>query len=140
MRPLRVYLAGSFADRDRVTAITETLADLGFEMTNSWQHEHAGESPHTCAVRDLEGIDRADALMVLADTPTTTGGYWVEIGYAIRKQMPIIVVTQEARNVFLHLPGVKVVKSPSEAWWKLRQIYNDPGWRARQPVINHGIA
>lgn len=139
MRPLRVYVAGSFSDRKRIETITTELTSLGFEPTNTWQREN-GESLLECAQRDLRGIDRADVMLVMADRPSTTGGYWVEIGYALGTGMPIIVVTPPYSNVFLSLPEVRTTLHLSQAFSMLRAIRKNPGWQARVIVIDKGIA
>ena len=49
---------------------------------------------------DLEDIDRAHSVLFVPDDYNSSGGMWVELGYAIAKNKVIIWYGQQVANVF----------------------------------------
>lgn len=115
-----LYLGGRY---DRRLWLLQNVVPLlhaaGHEVTSRWvlldgtnnvlgEDELAldlsvGEVPGT---ECLEDIKRADAVVILTDAPSSTGGYHVELGYALGLNKPIEVVGP-ALNVFHSLPTLK---------------------------------
>lgn len=98
---MRVYVAGSSLQLDRVTAAMNAIEERGHEVTHDWCAEvravgHANP-PEAClfdqlkwARDDLAGVSDADVFWLLM--PTEGGfGAAVELGYAIAKGVTIIV-------------------------------------------------
>ena len=105
-----IYLAGPYSARKRLRDRMQWLLARGVLVTASWVHGlHEGVEPRTCAMHDLDEIDAALGVLVdLTDETSTTGGLWVELGYAIAAGAEIMVLgTAGDANVFAHHPRVK---------------------------------
>ena len=100
---MRVYLAASFSQKERIKLLTAQLQELGLVCTNEWQDEPKSapvESWPDFANRDRASVDRADILIVLTDRQSTTGGYHWETGYAYGRGKIILIVGK--RENFFH--------------------------------------
>lgn len=115
-----VYLGARFDRRAWLLEhVVGPLHAAGHEVTSRWilydcgdsvlgaeelaQDLAAGEIPGT---ECLEDIKRAEAVVILTDAPSSTGGYHVELGYALGLNKSIEVVGP-ALNVFHSLPTFK---------------------------------
>ncbi len=102
----KFYLAAGFNDQDKVKEYVEKIEAIGFQCTNSWQDQEAeGLTDDTdfniaCADSDCKEIDQADIIVILADTVSTTGGYFYEHGYANGKGKMIFIIGK-ALNIFM---------------------------------------
>ena len=126
----RVYVASKFENTDAVRALQTQLREWGYEITHDWTHEDLAAAQDVdlalrCAIADVEGVETADALVLIMH-PNMKGA-WVEFGIAVALFIPIIVVGRSPRFecIFERLPGVFHVDSPSEVLGVLEQI-NDP--------------
>lgn len=109
---LRVYVAGSSAEPQRVRAAMDAARGAGCELTEDWlaAMEEAGtaneglthEQRRRYALADLRGLEAADVLWVLAPE-THSIGVWVELGYAL------------AGRAWGAMPGGIVVSGPASA-------------------------
>jgi hypothetical protein len=114
-----VYVAARFDTRERLLReVVEPLHLAGHEVTSRWLSADsdtpvlnaddlaanltAGVVPGT---ECLDDIKRADVVAVFTDAPSTTGGYHVELGYALGLGKPIQVVGP-VLNVFHTLPSI----------------------------------
>jgi hypothetical protein len=114
-----VYVAGRFDAREQL--LQEVVGPLhlaGHEVTSRWLFAHsnapvldaanlaanltAGVVPGT---ECLDDIKQADAVAVFTDAPSSTGGYHVELGYALGLGKPIQVVGP-VLNLFQTLPSI----------------------------------
>lgn len=114
-----VYLAARFSRQAEMRDYAAELARHGITVTSRWITGAHGESAETdlpydvlarCAVDDLGDIAGADAVVLFTDSPSTRGGMWVELGYAIGCGIPVIVCGPPA-NIFCRLPEVVRVSS-----------------------------
>lgn len=90
---MKLYIAGASREPERVRAAMEAAKALGHEITVDWLREieqagAANEGLTTAqrvyyANRDLEGVDEADLVWLLAPAGTGSAGAWVELGYAL---------------------------------------------------------
>ncbi len=88
-----VYIAGASAEPQRVRRWMDRVVDDGHELAWDWLKtvERAGsaneglgeELRHSASKDDLEAIERADVLWLLAPEAPSCGA-WAEVGYAIR--------------------------------------------------------
>jgi nucleoside 2-deoxyribosyltransferase len=112
---VRVYIAGSFT---RAKELRAEALRCGLAVTSSWLWEeeeqltkHDDEVPdwqkRARAHDDLVDIDRADAVVVFTDVPSTTGGYHVEVGYALGRDIPVVLVG----------PRLNVFHYDQRVWW-----------------------
>ena len=113
------YLASQYARRDELRVYAQLLTDAGHTVTSRWLldtnsltvcvKDLAEDDLSFMAVRDIEDIDKAEALVAFSEAPevaTKRGARHVEFGYAIAKKMSIFVVGPR-ENVFHFLPVVK---------------------------------
>lgn len=119
---MRVYLASAYPTRERIAAYAEELTRIGFTVTARWLEEKHDINPGTTgaatalpdrqvqqhALDDLTDINRSDILVLFTESATGErggGGRHVETGYALARNVPVIVVG-EPETVFHRLPQV----------------------------------
>ena len=109
---MKVYIAALYSTNDNAAAeAVRQLVEAGHESTAQWIN--GAEETRTqaeAAVMDLEDVDRADALILLAlpiGTLYKGGGRHFEMGYAVARGKKVIVVG-DYETVFCHLPKVLV--------------------------------
>lgn len=115
-----VYLGARYDRREWLLEhVVAPLTAAGHKVTSRWilfegagsvlgaeellQDVTIGEIPGT---ECLEDIKQAEVVVILTDTPSSTGGYHVELGYALGLNKPIELVGP-ALNVFHSLPSFK---------------------------------
>lgn len=114
-----IYIAATFARRVVLRhSVVAPLQAKGYEVTSRWIFEGdgpvlgqddlivdptLGEVPGTECLADVK---RADMVAVLTDIPSSTGGYHVELGYALALGKSIAIVGPPL-NVFHTLPTLK---------------------------------
>ena len=99
---MKFYLAGSFSSQSMLLAIMYLLQAMGHEVTSHWLIQTGNAPNPTRAKMDLSDIDVADAVIVFTSIPSTTGGLWVELGYALGIGKPVYLCGPRS-NVFAHL-------------------------------------
>jgi hypothetical protein len=96
------------------------LVDAGFNVTSSWLRKDFSDRPaeiiwrqfaeyeaRWCAT-DLADLRRSDTLVVLADEPSSFGGYHVELGFFLGAgRENIVVVGGDRPNVFFYADAVR---------------------------------
>ena len=107
---MKIYLAGRFVNKELLKAKRSDLEKLGHFITSRWL-DGQPYSKQDNALMDLEDIDKADAIVLYADTVPQPerpyGGMFVEFGYGFAKKKKIFVVHPElTRCIFIHLPEV----------------------------------
>lgn len=118
---MRFYIASHIGERRKTREIQSRLRSLGHEITVDWTSfpgvpsDERNERPDDVAdiaVRDLEGILRADIFILLAGVPEGRAKY-AELGAAIMSSVqigkPYIYVLGEdpVHSVFFFHPTVK---------------------------------
>jgi nucleoside 2-deoxyribosyltransferase len=132
---LRAYLAAPYAARPQIREYAEDLMHLGIDVVASWlDEEHeinagtTGSAPGLDpaevarhAATDLDDIERCDVLVLftaralgLDPADVHSGGRHVETGYALAKDIPVIVVG-EPENVFHRLDHI-LHELPAGMW------------------------
>lgn len=130
---MKVYIAAPWEEKTKAASDAKFyLESEGFEVTSSWitRKEDKGNTLGAYktdeltkeAVKDLEDIDRADAILLLNTQKRgqETSGKQVEFGYSIAHGKRLVVVG-ESSNVFHLLPGVVRATNLREAVDALRQ-------------------
>lgn len=93
---MRIYVAGSGSEVERVRRVMNALRAAGHEISYDWtiDVEAAGAAGHTsdatvedehanaCADRDHAGVESADVFLLLRNPNRTTFGAAYETGYA----------------------------------------------------------
>ena len=108
---MRIYLAASFAEKDRMREIARLLREKGHAVSSTW---HDLELPAGMRQADIEAdpvtathhgrqdlseVRAAEALVLFTEAPTTTGGKHVEHGYALGLGKRLVIVGSP-ENVF----------------------------------------
>ena len=106
-----VYVAAPFEQRAFAALLASNLRrDANLEVTSRWLFEESNLDAEW-AQKDLDDIDRADALVALnAESWKTsgTGGRHVELGYALAREKTIVLVGVRS-NIFHYHPSVLLV-------------------------------
>lgn len=119
---MRIYICARSEDLEVGRVYRDKLQANGHVVTSRWLNGLVGlgavpapgkasDDLQNAANMDLEDIDKADC--VLAINPKSahrsgTGGRHVEVGYALARSVPVVLVG-ERENVFHHLQGVREV-------------------------------
>lgn len=107
---MRVYVASKFENTLAVQVMHQVLREAGHEITHDWTVEDlAAENDVNlaleCAIDDVEGVENADAVVLLMH-PNMKGA-WVEVGIALARFIPIIIVGgPRFECIFERLPSV----------------------------------
>ncbi len=92
--------------RKELAKKAQRLEDEGIQVTSRWLSSHGDDLPLVQAAKeDLEDIRKADGLLLFTQDKKhgyTTGGRFVELGYAYAKKKTIVIVGPR-ENVFCHL-------------------------------------
>lgn len=120
---MRVYLAGAWSRREEIRVLRDELNALGIAVTSRWLDEHPAPTNgkekflRETALYDLADIRDSDVLVRVSDdlsapyvaSHLATGARMVEMGYALGRGIPVVVVGG-VQNVFDRLPNVVHVK------------------------------
>ena len=92
-----IYIAGSWGTRIQLRGHAERLKQAGHVITADWlwavEPEGAwSDGGFKIAKRDLTAIDSSSLVLVSLTAPSTTGGYHVEMGYALGKYQQVWTV------------------------------------------------
>jgi hypothetical protein len=132
---MKIYLAASWPQRERMRTITTQLGALGHIVTSNWirSDDPLGMGPADIArdpgkavlgcKRDLIDIADADLVAVFTDVPSSTGGFHVEYGYALALPRAIDIIGPKP-NVFYAIGSDYIRHFPSTVLW-LDQLHAD---------------
>ncbi len=112
MKPIKVYVAGASKERhERAVPIINALLKKGIVITYDWTLDMKDFGPEYSdeyltakqriqyARADLDAVLRADYILFL--TPENgSAGAWVEYGYAIASDIPVIVTGKWHKSIF----------------------------------------
>lgn len=102
---MKIYLAGRYSDRVKLLGIAKTLEGQGrnINATPIWlTGENGGTWPIECAANDMNDLFASDLLLFFSESTGRNGGSLVELGMAIAKGIPVVVVGRYT-NVFTRL-------------------------------------
>lgn len=107
----RIYIAASFAARERLRPVRDRLFAMGYDVTSSWLDEVAqpeGMDKDTfdrkLAIKDLVEAGSADILIQDTLTESTTGGSHTEWGIGLaRFQRQRLYIVGPRKSVFHQL-------------------------------------
>lgn len=105
---MRIYVSGTYTDQKRLREEAAKLHTLGHQITGTWLHEVqkptvlSEEEWFRClAVKDLAEVAAAEAIICDLDGTSSSGGRYVEWGYALgRYNMLKIIVGEKRWGVF----------------------------------------
>ena len=109
------YLAAGYSGRQHHARLGRLIEEeTSAVCTSGWlDGRHDGETALASAAEDLYDVQRAEAL-VLVHGPSTRGGKWVELGLALARSKPVVMLVERRRGkiygppppVFAWLSGV----------------------------------
>ena len=105
---MKVYISGSYSEQRRLREAADRLHKLGHQITGTWLNEvikpdHLTENQwyKSLALKDLAEVAAADAIILDLDGVTTSGGRYVEWGFALgRFNMLKVIVGGSHYGVF----------------------------------------
>lgn len=105
---IKIYVSGSYTEQARLRARASTLTKQGYFVTSTWlnevhrpDHLSQEEWEYALALKDLVDLAQADCIICDLDGTSTTGGRYVEWGFAIgRFNMLKLVVNSGPPTVF----------------------------------------
>lgn len=109
---MKIYIAASFDDRERIALVAERLSRQGHQITSTWIFQevaNANDNPEKAPIfawRDMTEVEAADVLIIDTTLPSTGGGRHVELGLAIAWKKKIYLVGHR-ENIFYHHPLVR---------------------------------
>lgn len=139
----KIYLAASYIEKARMKGVRDFLVEQGYVVTSRWidspdtglDSDMIAGQPEQAAARaqhDLSDLLISDIIVVFTQTPSTTGGYHVELGLAMGLQKRIAIVGPRM-NIFHTFPWcqwhpsftdfaqfVRSINAASEAWSEAR--------------------
>ena len=112
---MRIYVSGSFSEQERLRKEAHELLQAGHHITSTWLNEVKkppvltdDEWNRCLAVKDLAEVAAADCIICDLDANSTTGGRYVEFGFALgRYNMLKLVVGKDTHGVFNALADYK---------------------------------
>lgn len=117
---MKIFLAGSYSAKDELKVIRAALEDQGHEVTSTWLDEPANTdtsafSMKLYALNDIFDLERADLVAIMALWPSTTGGWYTELGIALARGIETYVVGNVGTTgVYVALPSIKRLATAEE--------------------------
>lgn len=127
---MKIYVAGAWCDRPRIREFMRRVRENGHIITLDWTRfeeppdvQWPGNIGHRfyrhCALADLHAVASAD-LLVQITHPETRGSY-VELGFALGRHRPAIVIGPHWHLFHTH-PFVVRVDSEDEAMVEIKEF------------------
>jgi hypothetical protein len=117
---MKVYLCSQFARQTEMQFYRNDLHSIGWSVTSHWIDEDPDSEEKDYAIRDLEDIDNADALIYFPGPPyhgdigiVARGGRHFEQGVAYEAGKVIIVIG-EPESDFQKLPTISRFRNWAE--------------------------
>ncbi len=107
---MKVYVAGKFEERVRISRFMEELRILGCEITCDWtDHKYSdGAYPQLYCLDDVQGVKDADIYLGIFQFDYNYRGALVEMGIAIGIDIPIWLLGKAIDTcIFSSHPNVK---------------------------------
>lgn len=98
MNTTKVYVAGSFKNREKIRYIMSEIENWGFRIAADWTiHQEKGGSK-LYATEDLQGLKECDCLVYCMDSNHSRGKNF-ELGYITALKKPIIIYIMPENDV-----------------------------------------
>jgi nucleoside 2-deoxyribosyltransferase len=111
---MRVYVAGKWEEKRRVSEVMRLLESEGHVITYDWtKHPDTTNDDELAeqAWEDYTGVRQAEAFVGVFEKPRPqpdTGGTYVELGIALDRGIPVYILGHEADHcIFTRLPQVQ---------------------------------
>ena len=140
--PRVIYVAAATSNQAAAARLALKLFDAGFTVVSRWLRHDFSDRPDRMqdwarflvyaeewGERDLEDLEKADTLIVLANEPSTHGGYHTELGYFLGARRTNIVVVGDRPSVFYYTKDVRWALTTD----KLVEWLSDPAHGRHEP-------
>lgn len=103
---MKIYVAGKWTDKKRVSEVMRILEKNGHEITFDWTAFESNDFREG-AIEDMRAIKRADAFYLVVSEDMK--GAWTEFGAALALGLPCYIQGEGVycNNIFLSHPLVK---------------------------------
>lgn len=130
---IRVYVAGSTKEVERVRRVLESARDLGWYITFDWTGVE-GEIKTTgpwergaeIAQNEIKACQDADLVILLAPKVSTGLGCWIEVGAALASDTEVWVVEPGKESVFWEHPFVTKVPTLADLYRRMIEYAQPP--------------
>ena len=115
---IKIYIAGKWEERRRIARYARTLIQKGHTITWPWySKEPKNASASSCALKDVEGVRKADTCIFVFDKPLPYKGAYSELGMALALRKRVLIVGKDGDScVFVHYPTNEHVRNIREAY------------------------
>lgn len=99
--PVKIYLAGPLftsPERDWNAGLAARLRAGGYDVFVSQEHPAVERTGRAIFLKDLEGLDWADAVVAIMDGADPDSGTCWECGYAFAREKPVILFRSDFRK------------------------------------------
>ena len=107
---MKIYVAGKWEDRERVSDIMRILRGVGFEITWDWtDHKYEDEAnPQQYCADDVQGVKDANLYLGIFIADYHYRGALVEMGIALGVGIPVWLFGDKADGcIFSNHPSVR---------------------------------
>ena len=107
---MKIYVAGKWEDRSRISSIMRSLEEMGFQITCDWtDHKYSDEAyPQQYCIEDLRGVQDADLYLGIFLFDYNYRGALVEMGIALGMGVPVWLFGDKINScIFSHHPSVR---------------------------------
>ena len=114
---MKIYLSANYKRKEEMQAIAKVLQLLGHTIVSSWVFTDDSLSQKDAAGIDFKDLGASDFFIGFTENPKIagyqTGGRHVEMGVALEKVIPVVLIGPK-ENVFHH--HVNVIHVESVGW------------------------
>ena len=115
---MKIYVAGKYAERDKVKIVYGELESLGHTITVDWTNhdiypnDAVAEKLGLFASDDVHGVLGADIFVACMLNDHAYKGLWVEMGVALGANKPVLIVGSAGDScIFANHSNVKKFSS-----------------------------
>ena len=122
---MKIYAAGKWEDRARVSSIMRMLEGMGHEITCDWtDHKYEDEDyPQQYCADDVQGVKDADLYLGIFVADYHYRGALVEMGIALGADIPVWLLGDKADGcIFTNHPSVRKFQEWGELFDALASI------------------
>lgn len=138
VKPRNIYVGASMNNTSEARRLCILLQDAGFQVTSRWLRSDYKDRPEREDFQefakfeekngemDIEDLERADTLILLAGVPSSAGGFHVELGYFLGAKRENIIALGDRPNVFFWTSTVRWCYDAANLIWWLRSEDHGP--------------
>ncbi len=109
-----LYVAAHYPDAAQALRVHDMLVRRGFVVTSTWYFPTASQDPKVFPGRCLNEVAKADAVVLLPTPHRSTGGKFIEVGFALGRGKTVYVVGHHETPMTEFAPGCILVRTIDE--------------------------